>query len=55
MLQVTVTLTLKSIRIVYGSWPSMIPRKVHLGEISLQLMSGQDFAYARQTDERHAP
>jgi len=32
----------------------MIPRKVYLGEISLKLMHGQDFANARQTDERMA-
>jgi len=37
MLQVTVTLTLnllasKSIGIMYGSWPSMILRKIYLGE-----------------------
>jgi len=49
MLQVTVTftyelLTPKSLGIIYGSWPSMIPRKVYLDEISLKLMSGQDFA-----------
>ena len=54
MLQVTVTLTFdplhpKSIGIVYGS---MIPRKVNLGEVSLKLMRGQDFANAGQADIR---
>ena len=41
-------LTQKSIEIIYGSWPSLIPRKVYLGEISLKSMSGQDFANAGQ-------
>jgi len=59
MPQVTVALTFdpltqKSIEIIYGSWPSMIPRKVYLGEISLKLIHGQDFANARQTDGRMA-
>jgi len=43
MFKVTVTLifdplTPKSIGIIYGSWPFMILRKVHLGEIGLKLM-----------------
>jgi len=47
MFKVTVTLTFalltpKSIGIIYGSWPFMIPRIVNLGEISLKLMSGQN-------------
>ena len=51
MLQVIVTLTCnfptkKSIGIIYGSWPSMIPKKVYLGEINLKLMSGENFANA---------
>jgi len=57
MLYVTVALTFdlltpKSIGTIYGSWPSLIPRKVYLGEISLKSMSGQDFANAGQID-RH--
>jgi len=57
MLQITVTLTVdlltpKLIGIIYGSWPFMIPRRVILGEISLKLLSGQDFANAGQTDGR---
>jgi len=68
MFKVTVTLTFelltpKSIGIIYGSWSFMIQRKVNLGDISLQLLSGQDIAYAEQadrqtdgrTDGRHAP
>ena len=60
MLQVTLTLTfdlltLKSIGIIYWPWSSMIPRKVYLSEISLKLMSGQDFANARQTDGSCVP
>ena len=40
MIQITVTfafdiLTPKSIDITYGSWASIKPRKVYLGEISL--------------------
>ena len=45
-------LTPKSIGIIYGSWPSLIPRKVYLGEISLKSMSGQNFANVGQID-RH--
>jgi len=46
MLQVPVTLTFnlltpKSLRIIFGSWPSIIPRKVYLSEISLKLKSGR--------------
>jgi len=37
-------MTPKLIGIIYGSWASMIPRKVYLGEISLKFMSGQYFA-----------
>jgi len=53
MLQVTVTLTFdlltqKSKGITYGSWLSMILRKLYLGEINLKVMSGQDFANAGQ-------
>jgi len=53
MVQVTVTLTFellipKAIGIIYGSWPCMIQRKVNLGEISLKLLSRQDFANAEQ-------
>jgi len=52
MLQITVTLTFNiltqtSIGIIYGSWPFMIQRKVNIGEISLKLISGQDFANDR--------
>ena len=36
----------------HGSWPSMIPRRFYVGKISLQLMSGQDFANAEQTDRQ---
>ena len=42
MLHVTLTFDLlipKSIGIIYGSWPSMISRRVDLGEISLKLMT----------------
>ena len=44
MLNLTVTLTFdlltsKSNGNIYGSWPSVIPRKTNLGEISLKLMS----------------
>jgi len=57
MLLDTVTfdlMTPKSLGIIYGSWPSIIPRKVYLGETSLKLMSIQEFANAGQTDnERH--
>jgi len=59
MLQDTVTVTFdlltpKSLGIIYGSWPSIIPRKVYLGETSLKLMSRQEFANAGQThNERH--
>ena len=45
------SLTPKPIRMIYGSWPSMIPRKVNLGEISLK--HGKDFANTR-TDRRMA-
>jgi len=34
-------LTSKSIGIIYGSWPSLIPGKVYLVKISLQSMRGQ--------------
>jgi len=55
MLKVTVTLTFKiltprSIWIICGPWPFMIPRKVNLGDIRLKFMSGQDFTNAGQTD-----
>ena len=55
MFKVTVTLTLdllnsKSIGIIYGSLPFIIPRIVILVEIKLKLMSGQNFANAGQTD-----
>jgi len=55
MPQVTVILTFdlmtpKSIGIIYGSWPFMIPRKVHIGKI--KLMRGQNFANGGQTDGR---
>jgi len=43
-------LTQKSLGITCGSWPFIILRMVNLGEISLKLMSRQDFAYSRQTD-----
>jgi len=54
MLNVTVTLTFdlhitKSIGIIYGSWPSMISRKVYLGEISLKVMSEKYIANTGQT------
>jgi len=57
MFQVTVNLTFnlltpKSIWIICGSWPFMIQRKVNLGEISLKLMSGQDFANAGKSDRQ---
>ena len=45
-------LTPKSIEIIYGSWSTLLPRNVYLGEISMKSMSGQDFAYAGQID-RH--
>ena len=59
MLQVTVTLTCNiltktSIGIIYGSWPSMIPRKVYIVEMLLKLKSGVDFANAGWTDGRRA-
>jgi len=50
----------KWIGIIYGSWPSMIPRRVCLCEISLKLMSREEIANAGhrletdgQTDKRH--
>jgi len=46
-------LTPKSIGIIYGSWTSMILRKVNLGEIIFKLMSGQDFANTEQMDGMH--
>jgi len=57
MLQVTVTLTFdlltpKSKGINYGTWSSMIPRKVYLSKISLKLMSGHDFVNPGPTDGR---
>jgi len=57
MLNVTVPfdlLTPKSIEIISVSWPSLVPRKVdlHVGEISLTLIGGQEFANAGQTDGR---
>jgi len=57
MLQLTVTLTvdqlnLKSIGIIYGSWPSIIPKTVNLCEISLKLLSGQDCYLLPRTDEK---
>ena len=45
-------LTQKSIGIIYGLWPSLIPRNVYLGEISLKSMSREDFANTGQVD-RH--
>jgi len=39
MLNVNVTFDLlasKSIGIIYGSWPSMVPRKVYFGEINVK-------------------
>ena len=50
LLDLIVPLTPKSIGIVYQSSLFMIPRKVNIGEISVKLMSGQDLAYAGQTD-----
>jgi len=45
-------LTPKSIGIIYGSRPSLIPRKVYLGEIGLKSISEQYFPNAGQID-RH--
>ena len=53
MLKVTVTLTFdqltpKSIGIIYGLCPSKIIRIIYLGEINLNLMSGQDGRMSRR-------
>jgi len=55
MFKVTVTLTfklltLKSIGIIYGSWPFMIQRKDNLSEISLKLLADKT-ANAGQADK----
>jgi len=41
---------MKSIGIIYASWPFMTTRMVNLGDKSLNVMSGQDFANAGQID-----
>ena len=45
-------ITPKSIWIIFGSWPSMVQRKVYTDEISSKLIGGKAFANAGRTDGR---